>query len=55
MVRLLILGSLLASLSGCAGTHREVRVNGAPVSDTRALIRGMPHQTGPTLSTGFAR
>jgi len=89
MVGLLILGSLLASLSGCAGTHREVRVNGAPVSDThprkflhgrgrpchglwasrsswravsswdaydtRALIRGMLYQTGPTLSAGFAR
>jgi hypothetical protein len=55
MVRLLILGSLLASLSGCAGPHREVRVDDAPVSDTRALIRGMLYQTGPTLSAGFAR
>jgi hypothetical protein len=55
MIRMLLLGSLLSSPYGRAGTHREVRVNDAPVSDTRTLIRGMLYQTGPTPSAGFAR
>jgi len=55
MIRMLLLGLLMASLSGCAGARREVRVNNAPVSDTPGILRGMLQQMGPAFSAGFVR
>ena len=55
MIRMLLLGLLMASLSGCADARREVRVNNAPVSDTPGILRGMLQQAGPAFSAGFVR